>query len=72
MKTTAYAWVHTEDVSAKFTATMVESDYGVPGSPTFWEPEGIEIDYVEPFWVDHFEVDGVFGSHSFYTCEGFC
>ena len=29
-------------------------------------------DYVEPFWVDHFEVDGVFGSHIFYTCEGFC
>lgn len=52
MNTRAYAWVHTEDVSAKFTAVMVESDYGVPGSPTFYEPEDIELIYVEVFGVE--------------------
>lgn len=29
-------------------------------------------DYVDPFWADHFEPDGSFGSHIFYTCSGFC
>ena len=52
MKTRAYAWVHTEDVSAKFSAIMVESDYGVPRSPVFWEPEDITLEYVEVFGVE--------------------
>jgi len=28
--------------------------------------------YVDPFWADIFTVDGVFGDHIFYTCDGFC
>lgn len=28
--------------------------------------------YVDPFWADHFDLDGVFGGHIFYTCDGFC
>lgn len=47
MRYRAYGWVHTEDVSAKFSAVLVESDYGVPRSPTFWEPEDITLEYVE-------------------------
>ena len=52
MNTTAYGWVNLEEISVKFSAVMVQSDYGVPGSPTFWEPEGIEIDYVEILGVE--------------------
>ena len=52
MKTTAYGWVHLEEISAKFSAVMVQSDYGVPNSPLFWEPEYIDLDYVEMLGVE--------------------
>ena len=29
-------------------------------------------DYVEPFWTNHYEFDGLVGSHLFYTCYDLC
>ena len=35
-----------DDIQAVFSATMVKDDYGVPGSPTWWSPEDIELEEV--------------------------
>jgi len=36
-----------DDISATFSANMTEADYGVPGSPVWWEPEDIILEEVE-------------------------
>ena len=38
--------VNYDDIQAVFSATMVKDDYGVPGSPTWWSPEDIELEEV--------------------------
>lgn len=41
-----------EEVYVWFSCDMVRSDYGVPGSPVWFEPENIEIDEIEILGVD--------------------
>lgn len=36
----------TEDIDVTFSADLVRSDYGVPGSPVWYEPENIEIEEI--------------------------
>ena len=36
-----------ENMTVQFTARMARNDYGVPGSPVWYEPEDIEIDALE-------------------------
>ena len=38
--------VNYDDIQAVFSATLVKDDYGVPGSPTWWSPEDIELEEV--------------------------
>jgi len=40
----AQTTVNYDDVQAVFSATLVKDDYGVPGSPTWWSPEDIELE----------------------------
>lgn len=42
----AQTTVNYDDVQAVFSATMVQDDYGVPGSPVWWSPEDIELEEV--------------------------
>lgn len=37
------AILNSDDFSAIFTARGVREDYGVPGSPSWWQPEDIEL-----------------------------
>lgn len=41
---TMSARYHGEEIQCRFTATAVLDSYGVPGSPTWYVPEDIEID----------------------------
>jgi len=43
----AQATVNTEYMTLVFTAIMERSDYGVPGSPVWYEPTNIELDSIE-------------------------
>ena len=43
----AEAILATDDVYAVFSANMVQTDYGVPRSPTWWEPEDIKLESLE-------------------------
>lgn len=38
--------VNYDDIQAVFSATLVKNDYGVLGSPVWWEPEDIELEEV--------------------------
>lgn len=38
--------VNYDDIQAVFSATLVKDDYGVPGSPVWWEPEDITLEEV--------------------------
>ena len=44
--TKVQATVNYDDIQAVFSATLVKDDYGVPGSPTWWSPEDIELEEV--------------------------
>jgi len=48
----AYATVHTEDITAVFSATLVRDHYGVPGSPVWMSPEDIKLESVTILEVD--------------------
>lgn len=43
----AQATVETEDMTMVFTATMERNDYGVSGSPVWYEATDIELDSLE-------------------------
>jgi hypothetical protein len=36
-----------DEITVTFSARMVQDDYGVPGSPTWWTAEDVEIEEVE-------------------------
>lgn len=46
-----------EEMTVFFTASAYQSDYGVPGSPTFTEFEDVEIEYIEILGVEVKEKD---------------
>lgn len=41
-----------KDVSVWYTANMTSSDYGVPGSPVWWEPDDVEVVSVEVLGIE--------------------
>jgi len=61
-----------QDLIAKRLALKLASDYLVDGKRLGVTSTHYHTLEVSPFWADAFLVDGVFGDHVFYTCEGFC
>jgi len=61
-----------QDLIAKRLAVKLASDYLVDGKRLGVTSTHYHTLEVSPFWADAFLVDGVFGDHVFYTCEGFC
>jgi hypothetical protein len=59
--TKATATAHFEEFSIMLEANMVRSDYGVSGSPVWYEPEDIEIVWFEfmgkEFYLKEFPKD---------------
>lgn len=47
------ATYETEHIKVEYSADMVKSDYGVKGSPVWYDPEVIKIESVEIFGVGH-------------------
>ncbi len=47
----AFGIYTSEDVELTFSANMIRADYGVPGSPSWDEPEDVELDAVAIFGV---------------------
>lgn len=41
-----------KDVSVDYTASMSRADYGVPGSPVWWEPDDVEVVSVEILGIE--------------------
>jgi len=60
------------DVEAKGLAIELAKDYIEDNKRLGSSATHYHTLEVSPFWVDAFLVDGVFGDHIFYTCEGFC
>jgi len=59
------------DIVVWFTADMEKTDYGVPGSPVWYEPVNIELDFVEilgvglfPSYLPDVLVDELFNLHN--------
>jgi len=48
----AYATYDSGDVRIVYSADLHLNDYGVPGSPTWYEPDGINVVSVEIFGVE--------------------
>jgi len=48
----AQATYNTEEMTIVFSADMDRNDYGVQGSPVWYEPTNIEVDTVEILGVD--------------------
>jgi len=61
-----------QDTIAKGLAVELASDYLVGGKRLGATSTHYHTLEVSPFWADAFLVDGVFGDHVFYTCEGYC
>ena len=61
-----------QDTIAKRLAVKLASDYLVDGKRLGATSTHYHTLEVSPFWADAFLVDGVFGDHMFYTCEGYC
>ena len=61
-----------QDTIAKRLAVKLASDYLVDGKRLGVTSTHYHTLEVSPFWADAFLVDGVFGDHVFYTCEGYC
>jgi len=61
-----------QDLIAKRLALKLASDYLVDGKRLGVTSTHYHTLEVSPFWADAFLIDGVFGDHVFYTCEGFC
>ena len=61
-----------QDLVAKRLAVRLASDYLVDSKRLGATSTHYHTLEVSPFWAHAFLVDGVFGDHVFYTCEGFC
>jgi hypothetical protein len=41
-----------KDVTVWYSASMTRNDYGVPGSPVWWEPDDVEVVSVEILGIE--------------------
>jgi len=61
-----------QDTIARELALKLASDYLERNNRLGATSTHYHTTFVSPFWADVFVIDGVFGDHVFYTCEGFC
>ena len=61
-----------QDVVARGLAMEIARDYLEKDKRLGVSSTHYHTTFVSPFWADVFVVDGVFGDHVFYTCDGYC